>query len=43
MHVAYWQPDTIGCVKYMRENHKEKNHYFDAWHVAKGMIISLLL
>jgi hypothetical protein len=29
--------------KYMRENHKEKNHYFDAWHVAKGMIISLLL
>jgi hypothetical protein len=29
--------------KYMRENHNEKNHYFDAWHVAKGMIISLLL
>ena len=29
--------------KYMRENNKDKNHYFDVWHVAKGMIISLLL
>ena len=26
--------------KYMRENHKDKNHYFDVWHVAKGRIIS---
>jgi uncharacterized protein (DUF427 family) len=25
--------------KYMRENHKDKNHYFDVWHVAKGRIM----
>lgn len=28
--------------KYIRENYKDKNHYFDVWHVAKGMLTSLL-
>jgi solute carrier family 8 (sodium/calcium exchanger) len=22
--------------KYMKENHEDKNHFFDVWHVAKG-------
>lgn len=29
-------------AKWMRESHPEIKHYFDVWHVAKGMsIISL--
>jgi hypothetical protein len=28
--------------KYTRENHTDKNHYFDVWYVPKGMIISLM-
>ena len=29
--------------KYMREQQPEINHWFDVWHVAKGMQISLVL
>ena len=26
-------------AKWLRETHPEINHYFDVWHVAKGMKI----
>jgi hypothetical protein len=28
--------------KYMREQHGQKNHYFDVWHLAKGIIANWL-
>ncbi|MEW8546510.1 MAG: hypothetical protein AB2693_23595 [Candidatus Thiodiazotropha sp.] len=28
--------------KYMKEQQPEINHWFDVWHVAKGMLISLV-
>ena len=31
--------DMHGMVKkYMRTEHPDKKHYFDVWHLAKGML-----
>ncbi|XP_071100693.1 uncharacterized protein [Haliotis cracherodii] len=27
----------VSVKKYMREDHKDKKHYFDVWHVSKGV------
>ena len=29
--------------KWVRENMRETKHYFDVWHVAKGMLLTLNL
>ncbi len=49
--VAYLQGQglTIGVIitdrhpsvqKWLREHHKEIKHYYDVWHIAKGMCIT---
>ena len=37
-------PDRHGMIKkYMRTEHADKSHYFDVWHLAKGIIIYIYL
>lgn len=37
LHIETLFTDRHGTIKkYMREDHQDKNHFFDVWHVAKG-------
>lgn len=47
LHVQTLVTDRHGMVKkFMRTEHHDKKHYFDVWHMAKGIVffnnISLL-
>lgn len=31
----------LGIAKYMREEWSEVQHFFDTWHISKGMVITI--
>lgn len=36
LHIENLVTDRHGMIKKYREDHQDKNHFFDVWHVAKG-------
>ena len=44
LHVENLVIDRHGMVKrFMREEHDDKNHFFDVWHVAKGNLYPFII